>query len=119
MSPPLNRKLVRVLSVAFAAIPFVFGGLRALQTRTDFRYLVTALASLAAAATIFRLGASLDRRAGSPVPLWLLALSGATLVAGAVAFGLGATSSTAVWVVAFAFSLCVTASGALGRATKP
>jgi len=47
-------RLSRVLAVAFAAIPFVFGGLRALQTRTDFRYLVTALASLAAAVTIFR-----------------------------------------------------------------
>ena len=107
-------RLSRVLAVAFAAIPFVFGGLRALQTRTDFRYLVTALASLAAAVTIFRLGASFGRRAASPVPLWLLALSGATLFAGAVAFGLGATSSTAVWVVAFGFGLCVTASGALG-----
>lgn len=114
MNHDRNRRLARVLVVVFAAIPFAFGALRALQTGSDFRYLVTALASFAAASAIFRFGSARGRAAASPVLLSLLALSAATLLAGAVSFGLGATSAAAVWLVAFCFSLCVTASGALG-----
>ncbi len=111
MSPDATRKFVRLLALGFAALPVGFGALRALTTGTDFRYIVTALASLAMAATIFRLGASRVRSR------WLLsgvALVGSTLVAAAVAFAQGATSGPAVSVVALAFSLCVTTSGMLG-----
>jgi len=111
MNRDATRKLGRLLALGFAAIPVGFGALRALTTGTDFRYLVTALASLAAAATIFRLGAS---RVRSRWPLSCLALAGSTLVAATVAFGQGATSGPAVWLVALAFSLCVTTSGMLG-----
>jgi hypothetical protein len=113
----LEGWLMRILSAVVAAIPFLFGAIRALQTGSDFRYLAAALAALAAAATVFRLGASRARGTTSRTLLPLLALSGATLLAGAVAFGLGATSSAAVWVVAFAFGLCVTAGGTLGLFT--
>jgi 4-amino-4-deoxy-L-arabinose transferase-like glycosyltransferase len=111
MHQKVRRKLVRLLALGSAAVPLGFGALRALTTGTDFRYLVTALASLAAAATIFRLGAS---RVRSRWRLGGIGLAGSTLVAAAVAFGQGATSAPAVWVVAVAFSLCVTTSGMLG-----
>ena len=111
MSPDATRKFVRLLALGFAAIPVGFGALRALTTGTDFRYLVTALASLAAAATIFRLGAS---RVRSRWRLGGLGLAGSTLVAAAVAFGQGAASVPAVAMVALGFSLCVTTSGMLG-----
>lgn len=106
-----TRKFARVLAVVFAATPVAFGALRALTTGTDFRYLVTALVSLAVAAMSFTLGAS---RVSSRSLLSCGALVAATVIGGAVAFGLGATSMAAVWLVAFSFGLCVTASGVLG-----
>ena len=115
MSQAAPPRLVRVLAVGCAAIPVGFGALRALTTGTDFRYLITALASLAAAATIFRLGAS---RVSSRWLLSSLALAASTLVGGVVAFGQGATSAAAVWVVAFGFGLCVSASGRLGMFSR-
>lgn len=111
MRQDVTQKFVRVLALGFAAIPVGFGALRALTTGTDFRYLVTGLASLAVASTIFGLGAS---RVSSRWLLSCVALAGSTLVGGAVAFGQGATSAPAVWVVTFSFGLCVTASGVLG-----
>ncbi len=104
-------EFARVLAVGFAVTPVAFGALRALTTGTDFRYLVTALASLAVAAMIFTFGAS---RVSSRWVLSCGALVAATVIGGAVAFGQGATSMAAVWLVAFSFALCVTASGVLG-----
>ena len=101
----------RILALGSAALPVGFGALRALTTGTDFRYLVTALASLAAAATIFRFGLA---RVSSRWLLSGLALVACTLVGGLVAFAEGATSAPAVGVVALAFGLCFSASGMLG-----
>ena len=108
MKPDVTRRIVRMFALVLAAIPLTFGALRALQTGTDYRYLIVALASLATAATAFRFGPP-GRLASSA-----LGLVTSTLVAGAVAFGLGASSAAAVWFVALGFSLCETASGALG-----
>jgi hypothetical protein len=105
-----RSRLVRVGAIAIAALPFAFGAARALQTGSDFRYLVVAVASLASATAIVRLGA----RRGPSSGVWVLALVGATLVSSAVAFALGARSAPAVLVVALAFSACVTAGLALG-----
>ena len=102
---------VRVLAIGLAALPVGFGALRALTTGTDFRYLVMAIASLAVAVSIFRIGRT--RR----LSRWLLpclVLAATTLVGAAVAFGEGATSAPAVWFVAFGFGLCVTMGGVLG-----
>jgi len=115
MNQPATARFGRVLAFSLAAVPVAFGALRALTTGTDFRYLVTALASLAAAAAIFRFGAS---RVASRWLLPSLALAAATLVGGAVAFEQGAASATAVWFVAFSFGLCVTASGVLGMFSR-
>jgi hypothetical protein len=93
------------------AVPVGFGALRAVTTGTDLRYLVTAVASLAVAATLFRVGAS---RISSRWLLSSLALVASTLAGSAVAMWQGATSGPAVAVVATSFGVCVTASGMLG-----
>lgn len=111
MSQDTNHRAMRILAVALALVPIGFGALRALQTGTDFRYLVTAIATLAVAAMIFRFGAP---RVSSRGLLAGLALLAAALTGSAVAFWQGARSAPAVLIVAFAFSLCTTASGALG-----
>jgi hypothetical protein len=116
MNQGATNKFVRVVAFGFAAVPFVFGALRALQTGTDVRYLVTALPSFAVAAMIFGIGTPRG------APRWLLSsvtLAGGTLLGAAVAFAQGATSATAVWVVTISFSLCSTASGALGLFARP
>ena len=116
MNQDTARKFQRLLALGAAALPVGFGALRALTTGTDFRYLMTALASLAAAAAIFALGAS---RVNSR---WLLscgALVGSTLVGAAVAFGQGASSAPAVWVVTVCFGACFTMSGTLGLFSRP
>jgi len=114
MNQNARRTFPRVMGALLVAVPFVFGALRALQTGSDFRYLVTAFGSFAAAATILRFGAS-SRDAALPLLRLVLAVVGATLVAAAVAFGLGATSVLAILVVASAFSLCATTGLALWR----
>ncbi len=111
MKPIVTPEIARVLAVGFAALPVGFGALRALTTGTDFRYLLTAAASLAAAALIFWFGAS---RVTSRWLLMCMALAVSTLIGGVVAFGLGATSVGAVWFVTFGFGVCVTASGMFG-----
>jgi hypothetical protein len=110
-----NRTLVRVAAAALAAIPLAFGSLRALQTGKDFRYLITAIASLATATIITRLVATRDREAVRPLWRSMIALIGATIVAAGVAYGLGARSGPAIWFVALGFSVCMTASTALGQ----
>ena len=116
MSQDLTHKFVRALALGFASAPVGFGALRALTTGTDFRYLVTALTSLAVAATVFRLGGS---RGASRWMLSWVALPAATLAGCAVAFAQGAASAPAVWLVAFGFGLCVTAGGVLGLFALP
>ena len=56
MSTPVVRPLARALAIALAAAPLLFGVVRAAQTRSDFRYLVLALASLASAALVLFVG---------------------------------------------------------------
>lgn len=84
--------------------------MRAAQTRSDFRYLVVALVSLASAALVFFVG-----RRGGPVSAARAALSFvvATLAAMAMAFAQGARSVPAVAAVAIGFAFCVTLAGVI------
>jgi hypothetical protein len=111
MSKNTGQWFVRALAICFAAAPVGFGALRALTTGTDFRYLFTALAVLAAAGITFRVGAA---RVRSRWLLSFLALALSTLVGGVVAVAQGATSIGAIAAVVVAFGLCVTIGGMLG-----
>lgn len=116
MSLDGSRRHSRMVAAIPALVPFAFGSLRALQTGTDFRYLITALAAFVAAATIFRLGAD---RISSQWLLAGLALAGSALLAGAAALLLGASSAGAVVFVTLGFGICMTASGVLGLFARP
>lgn len=111
MPQEADKRIARAIGFVLASMPICFGALRALTTGTDFRYLVTALASLVAAGITFRLSAGRVRSRGLRSSL-ALALS--TLVGAIVAFGQGATSVAAVATVAGGFGVCVTLGGMLG-----
>ncbi len=105
---------MRILAIIAAAIPFAFGALRAIQTGDDYRYLITALASLVAATLIFRVGGRRRGAASSPWGFALIVLVGTTVITAGVAFLTGARNLPAIGIVAISFSLCTTASQALG-----
>ena len=111
MSTPVVRPLARGLAIALASVPMLFGVVRAAQTRSDFRYLVVALVSLASAALVFVVG-----RRGAPVTAARAALCFVltTLAAMATGFAQGARSVPAVLAVAIGFAFCVTLAGVVG-----
>jgi hypothetical protein len=98
------------LAAIVAAIPVVFGLVRAIQTGTDVRYLVTALVSLIAAAASYHLGSDRSHAVVLP-PAATFAV--ATAASAAAAFAQGARSWGAVWMVTAGFSLCTTAGAVL------
>jgi hypothetical protein len=111
MTRSSTRRWATVLAIGLAAVPICFGTVRAATTGTDFRYLVTAVASLAAGATVFWLAAARvpSRWLRSGVAFVVAVLAGA-----AAAWWQGARSVPATGVVAVGFALCTTASGWLG-----
>jgi hypothetical protein len=111
MSANGNHRIARLIAFGFAAIPFCFGALRAFTTGSDFRYLVTALASVAAAWIAFRVSSA---RVPSRWGRSFLALVVSSVAGGLAAFAQGAKSVPAVAVVATAFGMCFTLGGMLG-----
>ena len=106
-------------SVLFAAIPFAFAIVRALQTRTDLRYLWVALASFLGAAAVMMIGKAWQRMPARVVALSVVALIAAALLAGIVAFVVGARSALAMAVVAVGFGGCHAASLGLNALSRP
>jgi hypothetical protein len=109
----MNRPFARVFVAAPAAIPFVFGTVRAAQAGGDLRYLATALASILAVALVF----FFSDPAATSASAWrrsLLAVVAGTLIAAATAFAVGARSVAAVFIVSLGFTLCMAMSGTLG-----
>jgi len=109
----MSRTLTRVVAAVPAAVPFVFGTLRAFQTGTDVRYLATALGSLLTVAIVFYVDSPVTTTSSA----WrraLLALVGGTAIAAMTAFAVGARSLGSIFVVSLGFTLCITTSGTLG-----
>ena len=111
-----RERLIYLVAILIAAVPFAFGLIRALQTGTDFRYLWVAIASFIAATAVT---AAWNARSRTPLYLAATVLVVATLVAAVTAFLLGAKSAPAVLVVALAFGLCWAASCALYATSQP
>ena len=108
-----------LLSILFAAVPFAFAIVRALQTRTDFRYVWMALASFLGAAAVMTIGKAWQRMPARVVALSVVALIAAALFAGTVAFVVGARSVLAISVVAVGFGGCHAASLGLHALSRP
>jgi hypothetical protein len=112
-----REQLTYVVSILLAAAPFAFGLLRAITTRTDFRYLWTALAACVGVSAVIVIG----KARSAPHSVYLLAIGatvGGTVLAGATAFMLGAKSAPAILFVAFGFSVCFAASSILNALSQ-
>jgi len=96
-----------VPALLLLAAPIAFGMMRLTSTGSDYRYVLVALASTAAALAL----AARPRLTRRPLRQALLAGIAATLCAAAVAALLGARSTISVVVVALGFAAC-SASGA-------
>jgi len=114
-----RERLIYFLAILFAVVPFAFALLRALRTGYDLRFLWMVLASFLGAAAVVAVGRTRSRRAGSVLALSGLVLVIGTLLAGFVAFLLGAKSVAGAGIVAFAFALCWAASYALNALSRP
>ena len=108
-----------VVSILLAAIPFAFAIVRALQTRSDFRYLWVALASFVGAAAVMTIGRARQRTPARVLALSVVALIAAALFAGIVAFVVGARAALAMAVVAVGFGGCHATSLGLYALSRP
>lgn len=115
---PREQKL-HVLSMGFAALPFLFGLFRAVSSQHDLRMLWMAFASfLGAFAVVAIVKARSQSSSGITAPSIAAAVS-ATLLAGGTAFLLGARAGPGAWMVAAVFGLCWGASYALDAMSRP
>jgi predicted neutral ceramidase superfamily lipid hydrolase len=112
-----RERLIFLVAILFAVVPFAFGLIRAYTTGSDFRYLWVAVASFIGASVVMTLGKARSRAPTFMLPALVLVFS--TLVGAATAFLLGAKSAPAVLVVALAFGLCWTASCTLYVLSRP
>ena len=111
--------MLMLLSILFAAIPFAFAIVRALQTGSDFRYVWVALGSFVGAAAVMAIGKARQRTPAGVLALAVVALIVASVLAGMVAFAVGASSLLAVAVVAVGFGGCHAASRGLYLLSRP
>jgi hypothetical protein len=96
-------------------VPFAFGGLRAVSTRDDFRYLWMAAAALVGAATVMGLARIRRTAVQFNVTSILVAIVVAAVLGRLTAALLGATNATSVWIVASGFAICEGVGCALVR----
>lgn len=105
-------------SALLAAVPVIFGVIRAVSTGDDFRYLWLAAAALFGTAAVMALG----RGASGPVRVSLVRALGAVAAgvacAAATALLLGATAGPGVAIVSLGFGLCSGASGTLATLAR-
>lgn len=106
--PPRERR-IRALSIAFAAVPFVFALIRAVQTGSDLRYLWVALASQLGATMVMVVGRASSRGLAVRIALSAAAFVMATLSAVLAAVLLGTRVGPGILVVASAFGFCAAA----------
>jgi uncharacterized membrane protein YbjE (DUF340 family) len=107
---------VNAIATAFAALPFGFALIRLVQTGTDARYVVVALASTCGAV----LGMLLTRPVTSArfLRVAVVVFISATLVAIIAALLLGTRLGPGIFVVAAAFGFCFAAASAMHARTR-
>ena len=115
----LRAQLAILVSIVFAAIPFAFGLIRAVQTRSDFRYLWMAIASSLAAVIVVAIGKARGRASGGILVLSAATFLVAALVAASVGYMFGARSAVGVGIVSAAFAFCFAVSYAIAARSRP
>jgi len=113
MRPTTPVWRIYVAAVVLAAVPFVFGLMRALGSRRDVRMLWMAVAALLGAGFATAIGRPRNRRPTFVLARSVAALAIATLLAALAAVQLGATAAPGIWAVAVVLGLFSTASCAL------
>jgi hypothetical protein len=114
-----GQLILTLLAMLFVAIPFAFAIVRALQTGSDLRYVWVALGSLGGAVVVMAIGRARQRPPAAVLALAVVALMAAAVLAGMVAFLVGASSLLSVGVVALGFGGCHAASLALYLLSRP
>lgn len=99
--------MLRAAAIFFAAVPFLFGGIRAIQTgMTDLRYLVMAVVSHAATMAVLVTGHAGQKLRSGVIALAALAFLAATLLAFAAGWLVGARNVLSMLLVAGGFGFC-------------
>ena len=98
--------MARVASVAFAALPFAFGVIRAVKTGTDLRYLWVALAAGIAALLLASVASALQGRLLLGVFVFVASTAGGVVAA----MLLGTKLGPGILVVAASFAACFSAA---------
>jgi hypothetical protein len=109
---------MHLLSAAFAAVPFAFGLIRAVETGDDVRYLWVALAALGGALVVVATGKALGWSSERVVALFGGVFVAATLCAMMAASALGVRVGPGMLIVGAAFAFCFAASGSLHVAAR-
>jgi hypothetical protein len=100
--------------MVFAALPFAFGVIRAIETRgRDIRYILVALAAFGGGAAVFAAARRYTTGRKVAAALFVAVLMGATLLAVVAAMLLGTTLGPGILVVASAFGFCLAAASVL------
>ena len=107
---------MNAIATAFAAMPFAFALIRLVQTGTDARYVVVALASACGAAMAMRLTRPVTSARFLRVAIVVFIM--ATLLAIIAAMVLGTRLGPGILVVAAAFGSCFAAGSALHARTR-
>jgi hypothetical protein len=107
---------VNAIATAFAAMPFAFALIRLVQTGTDARYVVVALASVCGAALALVLARPVTSARFLRVAVSVFIST--TLFAVIAALLLGTTLGLGILVVAAAFGFCFAAASGLHARTR-
>ena len=107
---------MNTIATAFAAMPFAFALIRFVQTGTDARYVVVALASACGAAMAMRLARPVGRTRSLGVASAVFGISTVFAVIGAML--LGTRLGPGLLVVAAAFGFCFAVASALHARTR-
>jgi hypothetical protein len=113
-----RQHTLSLLSILFAVAPFAFALIRAHSSRNDLRMLWMALASLLVVTPIMLAGKVRRRQPAGVFALVIIALVAATLVAGWLAYRLGATAAAGIWPVSFVLAFCWAMSFALNALAR-
>lgn len=107
------RRMLFLLSILFAALPPVFGVVRALTTGSDARYLWVAFATCVGAAAVMVVGKGRGRAGRSLATLLAMSFVCAVLLGLVMARLFGVRFNVGMLIVVVAFSICWVASWAL------
>jgi hypothetical protein len=118
MSSPHRHRLLLAASVLLAAVPVIFGLIRAVSTGDDVRYLWLAGAAILGSMVAMRLGRGTSNPAHVSLRRALGSVAAGAASAAATAILMGARAGPGVAIVAIAFGLCTGTSAVLGTLAR-